>query len=128
MVDSSALLALLLEEPDYPAYCSAIAESDHVVMAAANYTETNIVAVCRLGKQAFERVDALLLSLNIEVCEMNRRQAQLAREAFAAYGKGRHEAGLNICDCFAYALAKEYDAPLLFKGNDFSLTDIESVL
>ena len=128
VIDSSVLVAMLLPEHDSDVYLRHIAQQENAYLSMANYVETCVVAKSRLTEEAFERVDRLLFKLDIQLCELTRRQARLARDAFARYGKGRHKAGLNICDCFAYALAKDYELPLLFKGRDFALTDIESAL
>jgi ribonuclease VapC len=124
IVDTSVLISALMKEYGSDAYLRTMAQMEEVYLSYVNYVEACVVYFARRG--AFAPVDRLIAGMEIECIDVTQRQAQLAREAFATYGKGRHKAGLNICDCFAYALAKDYDAPLLFKGNDFSLTDIQS--
>ena len=94
------------------------------MLSAANLVETGIVMQVRRGDEADRDLDLLLAKLKIDIIPVSGKQANLARRAFRHYGRGRHPAKLNFGDCFAYALAKESSAPLLFKGNDFSQTDI----
>jgi len=126
VIDSSALIALLVGEPETADFVLAIAAASTRVVSAPTYLETAIVMLARSGPQAPEKFDRLLLDLEIEVASFARDQAALAATAYRQYGKGtRHAAGLNFGDCFSYALAKLRNEPLMFKGDDFSRTDLE---
>jgi ribonuclease VapC len=125
VIDSSALVALLLGEPETAGFVKAIAAASSCVVSAPSYLETAIVILARSGPNAQEKFDRLLNDLEIEVVPFARDQATLAITAYRQYGKGSgHAAGLNFGDCFSYALAKLRDEPLLFKGDDFSRTDL----
>lgn len=128
VVDTSALMAILDEEPDAPTYAGAIAEADPPLISAASVVEAGIVMFNRHGPKATQMVDGLIAEAGFQVESVTAQHARLAREAYAAYGKGHHAAGLNFGDCFSYALAKATGLPLLFKGRDFSRTDIPAVL
>jgi ribonuclease VapC len=123
VVDTSAMLAILLGEADALRMATAIQSAAVKAMAAATYVELAMVALSRRGTTVAE-IDRQLATWGIEVVPTTPGQARLAAEAFARYGKGRHPAGLNFGDCFAYALARDSGRPLLFKGGDFALTDI----
>jgi ribonuclease VapC len=121
VIDSSALIALLLAESETPAFVEAIAAVPRRLVGAPSYLETAIVMISRLGPE----LDRLLVELRIEIVPFTQDQAALAIAAFQRYGKGTgHAAGLNFGDCFSYALAKHFGEPILFKGNDFSQTDL----
>jgi ribonuclease VapC len=125
VIDSSALIALLLGEPETADFVTAIAAAASRVVSAPTYLETAIVISARSGLKAVEKFDRLLDDLEIEVVPFARDQAAIAITAYRNYGKGSsHAAGLNFGDCFSYALAKLRDEPLLFKGDDFSRTDL----
>jgi len=127
VVDTSALLALLLNEVEAPAFRLAM-EADPVrLLSAASLVEIGIVIEARVGEAGGRELDLLLLKAAIEVVAVDAEQADLARQAFRRFGKGRHAAGLNYGDCFSYALAQSSGEPLLFKGNDFSQTDLTVV-
>ncbi len=129
VVDASALLAILEAEPDAAKFAEALADADAPLISAATLIEAGIVLVNRHGPKAAAKVYALVREAGIEVENVTPRHAQIAIDAFAIYGKGRrHKAGLNYGDCFVYALAKTMDLPLLFRGNDFSHTDLASIL
>jgi ribonuclease VapC len=129
IVDSSALVALLLEEPDFRKYAEAIAEGNPSRLSAATYVELGVVIDRRREPRLARRVDDLIKASDIIIEPLTERQARIAREAYRDYGKGSgHPAQLNFGDCFAYALARDLAEPLLYKGNDFSHTDIESAL
>lgn len=125
ILDTSALIAILRDEPEAPACAEAIASATVRRLSAANYVETGAV-IDRAGDPvASRRVDELLAVSGIEIETVDRTQAQIAREAYRDFGKGSgHSAQLNFGDCFAYALAKTTGEPLLFKGDDFSHTDV----
>lgn len=128
IVDSSALLAILFAEPDANRYANALADSSIRKMSAANYLETAIVVDRQLGVAAGRQFDAMIVRAGIEVVEVSKELADIARQAYLEFGKGGHPAGLNFGDCSSYALAKMSGLPLLYKGDDFSLTDVDAVL
>lgn len=123
VVDTSAIVAILLQEDDAPRYADAIAAADFVVVSAASCVELSIVALSRDARGRVE-LDGTLADAAIEIVPVSIDQARLAAEAYERYGKGRHPAALNFGDCFAYALAKSRGEPLLFKGADFAQTDV----
>jgi ribonuclease VapC len=126
VIDSSALIALLLSEPEAADLIAAIAAASSRVVSAPTYLEVAIVILARSGPKPQEQLDRLLNDLEIEVASFARDQAALAVTAYRQYGKGTgHAAGLNFGDCFSYALAKLRNEPLMFKGDDFSRTDLE---
>jgi ribonuclease VapC len=125
VIDSSALIALLLDEPETPLFVGAIAGASIRLMSAASYLEAAIVMLRRAGPEAQSRLDRLLADLDVEVVAFTREQADAAIAAFRRYGRGSgHPANLNFGDCFSYALAKLSSEPLLFKGGDFNHTDL----
>ncbi len=127
VLDTSALLAVLLNEPDADGFRRAI-EADPVRMiSAATLVEVGIVIEARVGDAGGRELDLLLHKAAIEVVSVDAGQADLARHAYREFGKGRHVAGLNYGDCFAYALSQSAGEPLLFKGDDFSRTDVRAV-
>lgn len=126
-VDSSALLAIYLNEPEKRAFADVITMADGAAAGAPNLFEASMVAEARHGKPGCRDLDELVAALGIEVVAFDARHIEAARDAFRRFGKGRHRAALNFGDCCAYAIAKTLDAPLLFKGNDFPLTDIARV-
>ena len=125
IVDSSALLAILRNEPDALRYAQAIEEAAIRRISAANFLETAVIIDGSRDPVASRRFDDLLREAGFLIEPVTERQAQIAREAYRDFGKGSgHPARLNFGDCFAYALAKAVGEPLLFKGNDFNHTDI----
>jgi ribonuclease VapC len=126
VVDSSALIAILDNEQDAVTYAEALAEADAALISAATLLETAIVMINRHGERSARVLDELVQEAGLDVESVTVHHVNLAREAYVAYGKGRNTAGLNFGDCFSYALAKATGAPLLFKGDDFSRTDIEA--
>jgi ribonuclease VapC len=124
VIDSSPIAAILFEEPDASAYISAILNDVTRLMSAATLVELSIVAMRHGRPDPLAALDVLLARLQVVIIPLDREQALIAREAFRRFGKGRHKAGLNLGDCFSYALAKRTGEALLFKGNDFALTDI----
>ena len=106
-------------------FAEAIVAADGARIGAPNYLEVSMVAEARQGQAGCRDLDRLALSLRLDVVAFDARHIEGAREAFRRFGKGRHRAGLNFGDCCAYALARSLDLPLLFKGNDFILTDIK---
>lgn len=128
IVDSSALLAIVRAEPDAAAYARTLAEADGALLSVANYVETAIVVDAARDPVASRRLDQLLRAAGISVVAVSPEQGELARAAYRDFGKGSgHPARLNFGDCFAYALAKATDQPLLFKGDDFVRTDVAAV-
>ena len=129
IIDTSALIAILRDEPDARTYAEAISSADQRRISAANFLETAVVIDSSHDPVASRRVDELFDDAQISIISITESQARIAREAYRDFGKGSgHRAGLNFGDCFAYALAKETREPLLFKGNDFVHTDIVSAL
>jgi ribonuclease VapC len=127
VIDSSALVAILLDEPERETF-EAAAESDpQRFVSAMTKFEAGMVMIGRLGSVGAEKLDRLLDTLAVTVVPFDDHHATIARDAFARYGKGRHPAGLNFGDCAAYALAIAEAEPLLFKGTDFAATDVEVV-
>ena len=124
VIDTSALLAILQDEPERRAFNEAIEAADGRAMSMANFVEASIVIECRYGAEGVRDLDLFLERAAIELVDVTLAQGHAARRAFARYGKGRHTAGLNFGDCFAYALAAERGEPLLFKGGDFDKTDV----
>ena len=124
VIDTSALLAILFNESDTEYFEAAIAADLTRLMSTASVLETSIVVEARLGEAGGQEFDLLLQKAQITIVPFTAQQTEVARHAYRVYGKGRHVAGLNYGDCFAYALARATDEPLLFKGNDFSQTDI----
>ena len=128
IVDTSALIAILHDEPDAAAFGAALTEAAAVTMSAATLVELTLVAEGRGGRPMGDRVNRLLASAKVEVVPFTAEHAALAAEGWRRYGKGRHPAGLNLGDCFAYALAQSRNEPLLFKGTDFAQTDVKAAL
>lgn len=125
IIDTSAVVAILKDEPDREALLDAILSADTRRMSAANYLEAAIVVDGLNDPVKSRRLDQILATLGIEITEVTVQHSQIARRAYADFGKGsRHPAGLNFGDVFAYALAIETSEPLLFKGDDFSHTDV----
>jgi len=124
VIDTSALVAILLNEPERRAFNQQIEADDVRLLSAGTFVETSIVIESRKGLRARAELDLFLVTANIEIVPVSAEHAEIARDAYRTYGKGKHPAGLNFGDCFAYALAKATGEPLLFKGNDFSQTDI----
>jgi ribonuclease VapC len=128
ILDSSPLVAILAGEPDAELFIQAISRAPRCRISAGNFIELSIVVESQFAVEALRQCDALFRRVGIVVEPVTVEHAHLARQAFHDFGKGRHPAGLNFGDCFAYALAKHSGEPLLFKGNDFSQTDIVSAL
>lgn len=128
IVDTSALVAVLFAEPDAERYAVALAGIDRCRISAANYVETAIVVETQTREGGSRAFDTFFQRAGIVIEPITEEQAHLARQAYSEFGKGRHRAGLNFGDCFAYALAKATGEPLLYKGEDFERTDIASAL
>lgn len=129
VVDSSALLAVLLGEPARDAVTKAMAQADDSMrISAVNFVETSVVIETRKGPAGLLALDRLLEKAGIEIAAVDDKIAREARDAYRNFGKGRHPAKLNLGDCFAYALAKVLAEPVLCTGRDFAKTDIPIVL
>jgi ribonuclease VapC len=126
IVDTSVILAILRDEKDALALAEALQRAPIRRISAANYVEAAAVTDGNKNPVLSRRLDDLLREVEITVEPVTLNQAHIAREAYRDFGKGRHRAGLNLGDCFAYALAKEKGEALLFKGDDFRHTDVEA--
>ena len=124
VIDSSALVAILQDELERRSFNRAIEAADRRAMSVASFVETSMIVESRFGPDGIRDLDLFIAKAGIELVPVDVDQAHVARTAFRDYGKRRHPAGLNFGDCFAYALAKTLDEPLLFKGTDFPLTDV----
>jgi len=125
IVDASAVLAILQNEPETVAMGKALLQATICRISPVNYVEAAVIADNNSNPALRRKLDDLLRDASISIETITLKQAQIAREAYRDFGKGRHKAGLNLGDCFAYALAKELNEPLLFKGRDFRHTDVE---
>lgn len=124
ILDTSALLAVLLEEPEADEFTALILAAENPLISAVSFVEASILAESKGGDGSVRHLDAFLRTAGITIEPVTEEQALAARQAYSDYGKGRHSAGLNLGDCFPYALAKVLGEPLLFKGNDFRKTDV----
>jgi len=124
VIDTSALLAVLFDEPERDQFVRAIAAARQRCISAGTLVEATILAESRRGDAAGRELDLFLYRAGIKVVPVSEEQALLARQAWRRYGKGRHPAGLNYGDLFSYSLAKADGDALLFKGDDFARTDI----
>lgn len=127
VIDTSALVAIFLAEPERNTFFRHIIQAETRLLSAANAFETGIVLEARRGEAAGREFDLFVVRANLEIVPVDNEQVEIARVAWRKYGKGRHPAALNFGDCFAYALSKTSGDPLLAKGADFSLTDLEMV-
>jgi ribonuclease VapC len=128
IIDTSAVLAIVLNEPDMRRFAEAIVDAPSARMSVANWLEAAMVVDRRGGPIPASRFSDFIGNTDIELVPVSLPQATLARQAWNTFGRGAHPAKLNFGDCFAYALAKETREPLLFKGTDFAQTDIEPAL
>lgn len=126
IVDTSAVLAILFLEPDAQRYATAMANAGMSRMSVANVLEAAIVLESRAGVGAGHELDLFMERAGIRAAPVTAEHGAAARDAWCRFGKGNHPAALNFGDCFAYALARTAGEPLLFKGRDFGLTDIEA--
>jgi ribonuclease VapC len=126
ILDSSAVVAILRAEPEAAAVAQAIDRADECAISAVSYVEAAIVIDSGRDPIASRRFDDFFRESEVVVESVTPWQAEIARQAYRDFGKGRHRAGLNLGDCFAYALAKEKGEALLFKGDDFCHTDVEA--
>jgi ribonuclease VapC len=125
VIDTSALVAIFLGEPERRPFVEQILRAETKLLSAANSFETGIVLEARRGEAVGRELDLFIVRAKIEIVPVDAEQAEIARSAWRKYGKGRHTAGLNFGDCFAYALAKFTGQELLAKGEDFRFTDLK---
>jgi ribonuclease VapC len=125
VIDPSAVLAILQNEPERRAFNEAIEAAESCSMSAASFVESSMIIESRYGADGVRDLDLFIAKAQIPLVPVDIEQAHLARQAFRQYGKGRHRAGLNFGDCFSYALARALAEPLLFKGDDFGQCDVE---
>jgi len=128
VLDTSALLVLLLDEPEAEDFRIAVEEDTTRLVSAATLLETALVIEAQKGEPGGRELDALLQKADVVVVSVDAEHVSMARRAYRRFGKGRHVAGLNFGDIFAYALARAAGEPLLFKGEDFARTDIARVI
>jgi len=128
ILDTSALAAIFFGEPELERYVQVIHDAESCRISAANFVELAIVVEGQIGPEAGRQCDVFFRRAEIVIEPVTLEQAHLARQAFLDFGRGRHPAKLNFGDCFAYALAKATGEPLLFKGDDFSKTDVRAAL
>ena len=124
IIDTSAMVAILYREREAAAFIQRIHDADSCLMSVATWVELAMVVESQLGPDGMRQAEAFFRRAGITIEPVAVEHGELARQAFLDFGKGRHKAGLNFGDCFSYALAKATGEPLLFKGNDFALTDI----
>ncbi|MGH6661522.1 MAG: type II toxin-antitoxin system VapC family toxin [Rhodospirillales bacterium] len=124
VIDTSALVAILLDEPERRAFNEKIEADPRRLVSAVTFVEAALAIEARVGEAGGRELDLFLHRAGVETVPVDADQAEIARRAFRRYGRGRHPAGLNFGDCFAYALVKTTGEPLLFKGDDFGRTDI----
>lgn len=127
VIDSSVLIAVLLAEPDAEYYANLLSEASDIYISAVSVVESSIVIESKKGEEGAKEYDLLLEIISPTIVAFDSQQAILARIAWQNYGKGRHPAKLNFGDCCSYAIAKYLNQSLLFKGDDFSKTDIQTV-
>jgi len=125
IVDSSVVIAILRDEPEADAFSAALGRDPVRRISIVSWVESAIVTDGNQDAVLSRRFDDLVRNVALRVETVTPKQAEIARQAYRDFGKGRHKAGLNFGDCFAYALAKELDEPLLFKGKAFTHTDVE---
>ena len=124
VIDSSAVIAIALKEPERMNFLERIHADRRRLISAPTLLEMEIVLTTRQGPESSNVLNEFLRRLHVQVVPFDEVQAGIAREAFLRFGKGRHPAGLNSGGCFPYALAKQTGEPLLYKGNNFSQTDV----
>ena len=127
VIDTSAILAILFDEDGAELLERAIASDPIRLISAASLLESTIVVESRLGEAGGRELDLLIHKGGLEIVSVTSDQVDIARRAYRQYGKGRHPASLNFGDCFSYALCKTSGEPLLFRGDDFARSDVQSV-
>ena len=128
IIDTSVLVAILGDEPGAGRYTELISEDPEPRVSAATFAEAGIVLSARYGAAGLHYLQLFLAKAEVEIIPLDAGQAEIAVRAYRDFGKANHPAGLNYGDCFSYALARTSDAPLLFKGTDFSQTDITAAI
>ena len=128
IVDTSALLAVLLDEPERAGFVHALATAPTLAISAATLLEASIVVEARRGESGGRELDLLVHRSQTRIVPLDEEQLEIARAAWRRYGTGRHAASLNFGDLFSYALARSTGDPLLFKGDDFAQTDVVPAL
>jgi ribonuclease VapC len=128
VIDTSALIAMLCDEPEAELFEAAVEADPVLLMSTASYLEAAIVIEGRFGEPGGRELDLWLHRAAVDLVAVHPDQAEAARVAYRRYGKGRHPACLNYGDCFSYALAKISGEPLRFKGDDFGRTDVAIVV
>ena len=126
IVDTSAILAIALDEPERVRFRTLIAEAQRCALSAGSWIELSAVVTRRHPDSVLAAIGRLIAEARITIAPVTIEQAQIGHEAYRVYGKGRHPARLNFGDCFAYALAKATGEPLLYKGDDFVHTDVRA--
>jgi ribonuclease VapC len=124
VIDTSAIMAILQREPEKDKFLVTLALAPSRIISAGTWFETTVVVESWNGPRGAADLDRFIEDSGVEIIPFDTAQAQIAREAYRRYGRGYHRAGLNMGDCFAYALSKHAGEPLLFKGNDFAQTDV----
>ncbi len=125
VLDTSAIVAILQDEPERRKFNEAIEAAESRSLSTASFVECSMILESRYGADGIRDLDLFIAKAQVSLIPVDEEQADLARRAFRKYGKGRHPAGLNFGDCFSYALSQALHEALLFKGNDFSQTDVE---
>ncbi|MGE5270219.1 MAG: type II toxin-antitoxin system VapC family toxin [Thiohalocapsa sp.] len=128
VVDTSAVIAILREEPEAEIFAEVIGQAEACYLSAVGFLEASMVMIGRGRAELGNDLEDLLTEMGIELVPFDEQQARASREAFVRFGRGRHAAQLNFGDCISYALARTRALPLLYKGNDFARTDIISAL
>jgi ribonuclease VapC len=127
VVDSSVVVAILRREADAPTWIELLDRTSKALISVVSFVETNMVICGRRRDPDPHELASLLKALRVEIAPVTPKQGETAVAAFLRYGMGRHRASLNLADCFSYALAKVQKAPLLYKGNDFAMTDLTPI-
>ena len=125
VLDTSAVVAILQNEPERRKFNEAIEASESRSISTASFVECSMILESRYGADGVRDLDLFIAKAQVSLMPVDEEQADLARRAYRKFGKGRHPAGLNFGECFSYALSRALDLPLLFKGNDFNQTDVE---
>jgi ribonuclease VapC len=125
VLDTSAILAILQDEPERRKFNEAIEAAESRSLSTASFVECSMILESRYGADGIRDLDLFIAKAQVSLIPVDEEQADLARRAFRKYGKGRHPAGLNFGDCFSYGLSQALHEALLFKGNDFPQTDVE---
>ena len=128
VVDSSAIVAIMTAEPEQDTFRNCLNDAPAAFCSSASFVESFMVLSARIAGLTPNELEEALRTIKVELVPFDAEQAVLAAQAFARFGKGRHPAKLNLGDCFSYALAKSLNAPLLYKGEDFGLTDIAAAV